>query len=302
MLRILATDGIDKSARDELELMGHEVTEQYFEPEELKKALADYDVVVVRSATKVKAPIIDAAADAGRLKMIIRAGVGVDNIDVDYAEAKGIKVRNTPNSSSASVAELALAHMFSLARFVGISNVTMREGKWNKKNYTGVELAGKTLGLVGFGRISIELAKKASALGMKVLYTNRRGPREDFPEYGYSTLEELLRESDFVSIHTPSLEGGKALIGVDELKLMKTTAYLINCARGGIVDEEALLKALESGDLAGAGIDVFVEEPTKNLDLINHPRVSSTPHIGGSTAEAQERIGGEIVEIIKTSF
>lgn len=302
MLRILATDGIDKSARDELELMGHEVTEQYFEPEELKKALADYDVVVVRSATKVKAPIIDAAADAGRLKMIIRAGVGVDNIDVDYAEAKGIKVRNTPNSSSASVAELALAHMFSLARFVGISNVTMREGKWNKKNYTGVELSGKTLGLVGFGRISVELAKKASALGMKVLYTNRRGPREDFPEYGYSTLEELLRESDFVSIHTPSLEGGKALIGVDELKLMKTTAYLINCARGGIVDEEALLKALESGDLAGAGIDVFVEEPTKNLDLINHPRVSSTPHIGGSTAEAQERIGGEIVEIIKTSF
>ncbi len=302
MLRILATDGIDKSARDELELMGHEVTEQYFEPEELKKALADYDVVVVRSATKVKAPIIDAAADAGRLKMIIRAGVGVDNIDVDYAEAKGIKVRNTPNSSSASVAELALAHMFSLARFVGISNVTMREGKWNKKNYTGIELAGKTLGLVGFGRISIELAKKATALGMKVLYTNRRGPREDFPEYGYSKLDELLRQSDFVSIHTPSLEGGKALIGMDELKLMKNTAYIINCARGGIVDEEALLKALESGDLAGAGIDVFVEEPTKNLDLINHPRVSSTPHIGGSTAEAQERIGGEIVEIIKTSF
>ncbi|HMM70126.1 MAG TPA: D-2-hydroxyacid dehydrogenase [Gudongella oleilytica] len=302
MLRILATDGIDKSARDELESMGHEVTEQYFEPEELKKALADYDVVVVRSATKVKAPIIDAAADAGRLKMIIRAGVGVDNIDVDYAEAKGIKVRNTPNSSSASVAELALAHMFSLARFVGISNVTMREGKWNKKNYTGVELSGKTLGLVGFGRISIELAKKATALGMKVLYTNRRGPREDFPEYGYSTLEELLRLSDFVSIHTPSLEGGKALIGMNELKLMKNTAYIINCARGGIVDEEALLQAFESGGLAGAGIDVFVEEPTKNLALINHPRVSSTPHIGGSTAEAQERIGGEIVEIIKTSF
>lgn len=302
MLRILATDGIDKSARDELESMGHEVTEQFFEPEELKKALADYDVVIVRSATKVKAPIIDAAAESGRLKMIIRAGVGVDNIDVEYAEAKGLKVRNTPNSSSASVAELALAHMFSLARFVGISNVTMREGKWNKKNYTGIELAGKTLGLIGFGRISIELAKKANALGMKVLYTNRRGPREDFPEYGYSTLEELLRISDFVSIHTPSLEGGKALIGRDELKMMKNTAYLINCARGGVVDEEALLQALESGDLAGAGIDVFVEEPTKNAALINHPNVSSTPHIGGSTAEAQERIGGEIVEIVKTSF
>lgn len=302
MLTILATDGIDRSARDELESMGHEVTEQFFESEELKKALADYDVVVVRSATKVKAPIIDAAAEAGKLKMIIRAGVGVDNIDVEHAEAKGIKVRNTPNSSSASVAELALAHMFSLSRFVGISNVTMREGKWNKKNYTGIELAGKTLGLVGFGRISIELARKATALGMKVLYTNRRGPREDFPEYGYSTLEELLRKSDFVSIHTPSLEGGKALIGKNELSMMKNTAYLINCARGGVVDEDALLQALESGNLAGAGIDVFVEEPTKNSALINHPNVSSTPHIGGSTAEAQERIGGEIVEIIKTSF
>lgn len=302
MLKILATDGIDKSAREELESMEHEVKEQFFEPEELKKALADYDVVVVRSATKVKAPIIDAAAEAGRLKMIIRAGVGVDNIDVEYAESKGLKVRNTPNSSSASVAELALAHMFSLARFVGISNVTMREGKWNKKNYTGIELAGKTLGLVGFGRISIELAKKATALGMKVVYTNRRGPREDFPEYGYSTLEELLRISDFVSIHTPSLEGGKSLIGKDELKMMKNTAYLVNCARGGVVDEEALLQALESGDLAGAGIDVFVEEPPKNSALINHPNVSVTPHIGGSTAEAQERIGGEIVDIIKTSF
>ena len=302
MLKILATDGIDKSARDELESMGHEVSEQFFEPEELKKALADYDVVVVRSATKVKAPIIDAAAEAGRLKMIIRAGVGVDNIDVEHAEAKAIKVRNTPNSSSASVAELALAHMFSLARFVGISNVTMRDGKWNKKNYTGIEIAGKTLGLVGFGRISIELAKKATALGMNVLYTNRRGPREDFPEYGYSTLEDLLRISDFVSIHTPSLEGGKALIGEDELRMMKKSAFLINCARGGVVDETALLKALEAGEIAGAGIDVFVEEPTKNISLISHPMVSSTPHIGGSTAEAQERIGGEIVEIIKTSF
>lgn len=302
MLRILATDGIDKSASDALQEMGHEVVVQFYEPEELKKALADFDIVVVRSATKVRAPIIDAAAEAGRLKMILRAGVGVDNIDVDHAEEKGIRVRNTPNSSSASVAELALAHMFSLARFVGISNVTMREGKWNKKNYTGIELNGKTLGLIGFGRISIELAKKAHALGMKVIYTNRRGPREDFPDFKHASLDELLSKSDFVSIHTPALEDGKALIGKDEIQKMKKGSYLINCARGGVVDEAALLEALESGSLAGAGIDVFVEEPTKNTALINHPSISVTPHIGGSTDEAQERIGGEIVEIIKTSF
>jgi D-3-phosphoglycerate dehydrogenase len=282
--------------------MGHEVVVQFYEPEDLKKALAQYDVVIVRSATKVRAPIIDAAAEAGRLKMIIRAGVGVDNIDVEYAENKGIKVRNTPNSSSASVAELALAHMFSLARFVGISNATMREGKWNKKNYTGIELNGKTLGLVGFGRISIELAKKAHALGMKIIYTNRKGPRNEFPDFTHSSLEELLKVSDFVSIHTPALEDGKALIGKDELALMKKGSYIINCARGGVVDEAALFEALDAGHIAGAGIDVFVEEPTKNMSLISHPAVSVTPHIGGSTDEAQERIGGEIVEIIKTSF
>lgn len=302
MLKILATDGIDKSAADALHEMGHEVVVQFYEPEDLKKALAQYDVVIVRSATKVRAPVIDAAAEAGRLKMIIRAGVGVDNIDVEYAEHKGIKVRNTPNSSSASVAELALAHMFSLARFVGISNATMREGKWNKKNYTGIELNGKTLGLVGFGRISIELAKKAHALGMKIIYTNRKGPRNEFPDFTHSSLEELLKVSDFVSIHTPALEDGKALIGKDELALMKKGSYIINCARGGVVDEGALLEALDAGHIAGAGIDVFVEEPTKNISLISHPAVSVTPHIGGSTDEAQERIGGEIVEIIKTSF
>ena len=302
MLKILATDGIDKSAADALHEIGHEVVVQFYEPEDLKKALAEYDVVIVRSATKVRAPIIDAAAEAGRLKMIIRAGVGVDNIDVEYAEDKGIKVRNTPNSSSASVAELALAHMFSLARFVGISNATMREGKWNKKNYTGIELNGKTLGLVGFGRISIELAKKAHALGMKIIYTNRKGPRNEYPDFTHSSLEELLKTSDFVSIHTPALEDGKALIGKDELALMKKGSYIINCARGGVVDEAAVLEALDAGHIAGAGIDVFVEEPTKNMPLLSHPAVSVTPHIGGSTDEAQERIGGEIVEIIKTSF
>lgn len=300
MLKILATDGIDKSAVKELEALGHEVHEQFYEPEELKEALKNYDVVVVRSATKVREPIIDAAAEGGKLKMIIRAGVGVDNIDVKYAEEKGIKVRNTPNSSSASVAELVLAHMLALARFVGISNVTMRNAEWNKKKYKGIELAGKTLGLVGFGRISRELAQKARALGMKVVYTNRSGAKDEYPEFTYMELDELLKNSDFVSIHTPAMKDGKALMDSEKISLMKDGSYLINCARGGVVDEAALLDALKSGKLAGAGIDVFQEEPTKNKALLDHPNVSVTPHIGGSTNEAQMRIGEEVVEVIKS--
>lgn len=302
MVKILATDGMDKSAIDELRELGHEVVEQFYEIEDLKKAVKEYDVLVVRSATKVRVPVIDAAAEGKRLKMVIRAGVGVDNIDVDYAESKGIMVRNTPNSSSISVAELALAHMFALARFVGISNVTMRNGQWNKKQYAGIELMNKTLGLVGFGRISHELAKRAHLLGMKVVYTNRSGPKEGYPEFKYMEMDELLKVSDFVSIHTPATADGSPLIGKTELDMMKNGSYLINCARGGVVDEDALLEALNTNHLAGAGIDVFTVEPTKNEALVNHPRVSVTPHIGGSTGEAQERIGGEIVEHIKNNF
>ena len=302
MVKILATDGMDKSAIEALTQMGHEVVVQFYELEDLKNAVKEFDAMVVRFATKVRVPVIDAAVEGGRLKMVIRGGVGVDNIDVDYAESKGIKVRNTPNSSSISVAELALAHMFSLTRFVGISNVTMRSGQWNKKNYVGIELMNKTLGLVGFGRISLELAKRAHALGMKVVYTNRSGPKEGYPDYKYVEFDELLKISDFVSIHTPATKDGSPIIGKAELDLMKKGSYLINCARGGVVDEVALLDALNSNHLAGAGIDVFMEEPTKNEELLNHPNVSVTPHIGGSTAEAQERIGGEIVELIKNNF
>lgn len=302
MVHILATDGMDKSAIEELNILGHKVTEQFYNPDELGDALKDYDVVVVRSATKIREAIIDKAVAHNRLKMIIRAGVGLDNIDVKYALEKGLDVRNTPNSSSASVAELALAHMFSLSRFVAISNVTMRNGEWNKKAYTGIELSGKTLGLVGFGRISSELAKKAHALGMKVVYTNRSGIKDGYPEYQYMTMEDLLKTSDFISIHTPATADGKPLISKSEIEQMKDGVYLINCARGGIIDEDDLLTALNSGKVSGAGIDVFSEEPTKNTELVNHKNVSVTPHIGGSTNEAQERIGGEIVDIIKSTF
>jgi len=299
MLKILVTDGMDKGAVCTLKDMGHEVTEQFFEPEELKEQVKNFNVIIVRSATKVRKEIIDSAVETGNLKLIIRGGVGVDNIDVSYAESQGIKVRNTPKASSSAVAELALGHMFSLARFIGIANVTMREGKWNKKQYKGIELSGKTLGLIGFGRIGRELAKRAYALGMKVIYNDILGPAKDFPECSFVSLDELLADSDFISLHVPGNKDKSPVIAKAEFTKMKDGVYLINCARGSVVDEQALLEALNSGKVAGAGIDVFPEEPPQNLELIRHEKVSVTPHIGASTKEAQKRIGVEIVSIIK---
>ncbi len=302
MVRVLVTDGMEKSGIQVLKDNGYEVVEKFYEPEELGTALQNFDVVVVRSATKVRQPIIDKACETGKLKLIIRGGVGVDNIDVAYATERGIKVANTPNSSSASVAELALAHMFAVSRFVNISNVTMREGKWEKKKYEGIELSGKTLGLVGFGRISKCLATKAEALGMKIIYTDIMGKSEGYDKYEFCSLDELLPKSDYVSLHIPFIKEQGATIGKAQFEMMKEGAVLINCARGGVVDEAALVEALNNGKLRGAGVDVYETEPTKNEVLVNHPKVSVTPHIGAATAEAQTRIGEEIVQTIINFF
>ena len=302
MVKILVTDGMDKGAVKSLKELGYDVTEQFFNPDELKKQVQKFDVIIVRSATKVRKEIIDSALETGKLKLIIRGGVGVDNIDVAYAESKGIKVRNTPKASSQSVAELVLGHMFSLARFVGIANVSMREGKWHKKQYKGIELEGKTLGIVGFGRIGQVLAKKAQALGMNILYTDILGANKDFPDYEYVSFDKLIEESDFISLHVPKNKDDSPLINKEKLAKMKDGICLINCARGGVVDEKALLDALNSGKVAGAGIDVYCEEPTCNLELVKHEKVSATPHIGASTKEAQKRIGQEIITIIKENF
>ncbi len=297
MIRILASDGMDTSARTLLESKGFEVVEQFYEPAELAEKVKEFDALVVRSATKVRVPIIDAAAGVGRLKLVVRGGVGVDNIDVAYAEEKGITVRNTPNASSASVAEMAIGHMFCLARYIHNANVTMKEGKWNKKNYEGIELAGKTLGLIGFGRIAIETAKRAKALGMKVIYTKRSGKVEGFDDFTFVSLDELLQTSDFISLHIPS-PGDKPLLGAEEIAKMKDGVYIVNTARGGVICEDALCDALDSGKVTAAALDVFVEEPTKNQRVLKHPNISLTPHIGAATKEAQERIGEEIVQII----
>ena len=298
-MRILVTDGMDKAAMAELKAQGHEVVEQFYESEELGKALRDFDVVVVRSKTKVRAPHIDEAKGSS-LKLIIRGGVGVDNIDVKYAEENGIMVRNTPNASSQSVAECALAHMFACARFISIAGAAMRNDIWDKKAYSkGIELQGKTLGIIGFGRIGAHLGVMAKAIGMNVVATrsSRTSGTDEATGIPYVTLEELLEKSDFISLHAPALPGGP-LVNADTIAKMKDGVCIINTSRGGNVDEKALLEALNSGKVRAAGLDVWAEEPSKNHDLYSHPMVSCTPHIGAQTVEAQKRIGAEIVDII----
>ena len=301
-MRILASDGIDKSAVAALTQQGHEVVQEFYEPDALAEKVKEFDVLVVRSATKVRKPIIDSACEAGKLKLIIRGGVGIDNIDHVYAEEKGIKVMNTPKASSDTVAELALAHMFSVARFINIAGHTMREGKWEKKTYKGIELGGKTLGIIGYGRIGQALGRRAQALGMTVLaYDIYKIPELENENMQYVEMEELLANSDFISLHTPSIDG-KPFINADTISKMKDGVVIINTSRGNNVDEKALLDAINSGKVFGAGLDVFAEEPPKNVELYSHPKVSCTPHIGASTNEAQKRIGAEIVDIIEKFF
>ena len=277
MYNILVTDGIEKEAARKLRELDFNVIEQFYEKDVLGDKLKDVDVLVVRSATKVTKDVIDKALEGKKLKLIVRGGVGLDNIDVKYAQANGIKVMNTPNASSISVAELTIGQLFVLARFINTANVTMRDGKWEKKKYKGTEINGKTLGLIGFGRIAKEVAKRAELLGMNVIYTDIMGEAQGFNNYKFCDMEEVLENADFLSLHIPFDKNKGAVITEKEINKMKKGAYLINCARGGLVDEKDLLKALDEGKLSAAALDVYEQEPTFNLDLVNHPRVSPTP-------------------------
>jgi D-3-phosphoglycerate dehydrogenase len=293
---------MEKGAVAKLRELGHEVVlpESTPTPDELLQLVKEFDVLVVRSATKVRVPAIDSAVEGGKLKLIIRGGVGVDNIDVKYAESKGITVKNTPKASSQSVAELALGLMFSCARFIGHSGYTMRNDQWEKKAYSkGIELQGKTLGIIGFGRIGQHLGKMAKAIGMDVIAFDIFKVPTISDELGipYVELDDLLKKSDFISVHAPAVDGG-AIINAETIAKMKDGVNIINTSRGTNLDEAALLAALESGKVHAAGLDVFSVEPPTCKELYNHPMVSCTPHIGAQTAEAQKRIGAEIVDII----
>jgi len=312
-MKVLANDGISKSGINALEAAGFEVITTKVAQEQVANYINNNNisVLLVRSATKVRQDIIDACPG---LKVIGRGGVGMDNIDVDYAIEKGLHVINTPASSSDSVAELVFAHLFTGARFLYDANRNMPlEGDTKfenlKKAYAnGMELRGKTLGIIGSGRIGRAVARIALGLGMRVIITNRHGGsveiRVDFyngqsinVDIPTEPFEEILKHSDFITLHVPAQENGY-LIGKAEFEMMKDGVGIINAARGGVIDEVALIDALESGKVAFAGLDVFEEEPKPAIQVLMHPKVSLTPHIGASTLEAQDRIGTELAEQI----
>ncbi len=311
-MKILANDGISKSGIDTLKEAGFEVLDVHVAQEQLQNYINEHkvDVLLVRSATKVRKDIID---NCPTLKIIGRGGVGMDNIDVDYALKNDIKVINTPTASAASVAELVFAHLFGGVRFLHDSNRNMPlegESRFNelKKKYSaGHELRGKTLGIIGFGKIGREVAKIALGCGMNVIASDRESGKADITlsffdgqsitlEIRTEPVEKLMKKSDFISLHVPSQSG--YLIGKEEISRMKDGVGIVNASRGGVLHEVALLEAIESGKVSFAALDVFEGEPSPSIQILMNEGVSLSPHIGGSTIEAQDRIGTELAEQI----
>ena len=317
MTKVLVNDGISQAGIDALTAKGFNVVTEKVNQEDLMTIInsENYEVLLVRSATTVSKDMIDACPN---LKIIGRCGVGMDNIDVEYAREKGINVINTPAASSSSVAELVFAHLFGMVRFLFDSNRQMplsgdSDFKGLKKSYAGGrELAGKTLGIIGFGRIGKEVAKRAIGLGMNVMAHDKfveeanitleffNGDKKSFT-IETESIEEVLKNSDFITLHIPKI-GDKAVIGAEEIGMMKTGAGIINAARGGVVDETALMFALDKKKLAYAGLDVFDNEPNPSIHICMHNAISLTPHIGAATLEAQDRIGTELADQIATHF
>jgi D-3-phosphoglycerate dehydrogenase len=298
-MKVLVTDGISAEGAKIMADAGHAVHQLTLTPDELLQRIAEFDCILVRSATKVTREVIDAGTN---LKVIGRGGVGVDNIDVKHAESKGIIVLNTPGASAISVAELAIGHMLAVSRFLHVSTAAMKAGQWPKKDYAaGIELYKKTMGIIGLGNIGKEVARRALGLGMTVLaYDPPFAPMDFIVEI--TTKEHLLAESDFITLHVPFDKAKGPALGRQEFAIMKKGVIIVNCSRGGVVDQDALLEALQSGKVGGAALDVFTHEPPTAAEaaLFNHPRVSVSPHIGGSTVEAQERVGTEIaVKVVK---
>jgi len=288
-MKILVADKISDEAIKMLKEK-HEVVFSELDPKGLLNEIEKYDALVIRSRTKVTKEVIKKGKN---LKVIGRAGVGVDNIDVPEATKRKIPVVNAPGGATVSVAELTFAHMLSLARNLSKSDKTMKNGEWEKKTLKGTELCDKTLGLVGSGRIGTEVGKMAIAFGMKVIVYDPYLSKETAEEQGFelADLDSLLKNSDFISIHTPLTDETKKMIDEKEFKKMKNTAFIVNCARGGIIDENALYNSLKEGKIRGAALDVYENEPPKNSPLLTLDNIVFTPHIGASTKEAQIRAG-----------
>lgn len=294
-MKVLICDPVDEGAIQKMRDGNLDVdVKTGMTPDELIRTIPDYEAIVVRSATKATAPAIEAGK---KLKVIVRGGVGTDNIDKVAAKANGVDVRNTPSASSASVAELALGMMFSLARNLHYADGSTKAGKWEKKALKGEELSGKTLGIIGIGRIGRQLADRATAIGMKVIAYDLFTPHVA-ASFKMTNLNKLLAESDYISLHIPLTDKTKHLINEDTIGKMKKGVRIVNCARGGTVDENALAEAIKSGRVKGAGIDVYETEPAKTNPLFGLKEVVCTPHIGASTGEGQARVGLEVADIL----
>jgi D-3-phosphoglycerate dehydrogenase len=293
-MKILICDKTEKQSIEQMRAAGLQVdVRDDITPEELPAVLPAYDGMVVRSRTKVRQPLIDACPN---LKVIVRGGVGLDTIDAEYARSKGITVMNTPLASSASVAELAIGYMFALSRSTFQATSSIKSEKWEKKAFEGVELGGKTLGLIGVGNIGREVARRATALGMKVLAYD---PYVKTAEgIRLVELNELLQQADYISLHLPKTGESAGMLGAEAFARMKAGVRIINCARGGIINENALLDALNAGQVAGAALDVFSEEPPTDWKLVQHANVIASPHIGAATKEAQGRVGAEVAQTL----
>ena len=291
-MKILVCDKTEKEAVERMRAAGLQVdVRDDITPEELPSVLPAYDGMVVRSRTKVRQPLIDVCPN---LKVIVRGGVGLDTIDAEYARSKGITVMNTPMASSASVAELTIAYMFALARSVFQTSQSMKAERWDKKLFEGDEIGGKTLGVIGIGNIGKEVARRATALGMIVIaYDPYVKSAENVKMV---TLDEILTASDYISLHLPKTKESANMIGKAQIEKMKNNVRIINCARGGIIDEAALFDALTNGKIAGAALDVYAEEPPTDWKLIKLPNVIGSPHIGAATKEAQGRVGAEVAD------
>jgi D-3-phosphoglycerate dehydrogenase len=299
MAKILVTDPLDPAASEALRKAGHEVDERKLTPEELLKEISKYDALLVRSETKVTRTVIGVA---DKLKVVGRAGVGVDNIDTAAAKERGVTVVNAPLAATNAVAELTLAHMLSLARQLPRADAGTRNGKWEKKGLMGVELAGRTLGLLGVGRIGGRVADLARAFGMRVVVFDPYVSAEKAKEMHLTKVDtqaEVVAQSDFISVHTPLTPETKGMVNAALLSKFKKGSYVLNVARGGIIDEKALYDAIKSGHLAGAALDTFETEPLKETPLAELPSVQFTPHLGASTLEAQQKAGLMVAEDVR---
>lgn len=298
MTRILIADPLEESGLAILRATGADVkVVAADERARLPELVAEVDALVVRSATKVTRALLEAA---GKLRVVGRAGVGVDNVDVDAATEHGVLVVNAPNANLVSATEHTFALLLGVARSLPAADASMKRGEWDRKTFVGVELQGKTLGIVGLGRIGQRVAARARAFEMRVVAFDPFLEPEQAKRLGVALLplDDLMTQSDVVTLHTPFNKATKHLIDARRLGLMKPGALFVNCGRGGLVDEDALLAALESGKLAGAGLDVYEDEPTQRHALTAHPRVVATPHIGAQTKEAQERIAIETAHMV----